>query len=595
MCGIAGVVGPSAQLADVDRMLDRTRHRGPDGRGVWSRPGIALGHLRLSIIDLSSGGAQPMIAADGRHTLVFNGEIYNYRELRAEIGDRYPFRTQSDTEVLLAAHVLWGEAAPQRLRGMFAYAVCDGSSVLLARDRLGIKPLYWTSVGDAVAFCSEIKGLLSVGQSPPLIDGTRVHAYLAHRQLDAGNGTLFAGIQAVEAGTMVRIALDGRRAAPRRYWTFPDFGDAPFGAPEIAQLREQLNETVALHLRSDVPIGFFVSGGVDSSSVACLARQSLGPDYAMHLFSAVETPDIRNEENRLIPLVQDAVRGQVHEFLLDGRGFLDDLPKVIEHHDEPLLDGSMYSHFALCRMARAAGLKVLLSGSGGDELFAGYSSHVTGLLASLLQQGRVIDWWRRCGRLAPQGSRWGLAVRSAQELAPVGLREHYKQRHAARLLDGLLATSQAEERFFRVKERDPFRSVFVANYRHWTVPPYLHYEDRNSMAFGLEARVPFYDHKLIEFVCRHRPEDFVQAQSKHLLREAVASVVPREVVYQKRKFGFAGAIGKLLRELDFVDQARAAQLARKFFARQTSELESGLFWRLLCLGIWRQKFFHADS
>lgn len=604
------MIGPDAQRYKVAQMLDRTKHRGPDGRGLWSAPNVVLGHLRLSIIDLSVRGSQPMVAVDGKHVLVFNGEVYNYRELRAEIGSRYPFSSESDTEVLLASHLVWGDAAVSRLRGMFAYALYDGSSVLLVRDHLGIKPLYWARVDDSLCFCSEIKGILALSNFERRVNISKVHPYLAHRQLDATTGTLFAGVEQVEAGTAVRITPDGQALNSFRYWEFPKFGEIPFGPTEVAALREQIQETVAYHLRSDVPIGFFVSGGLDSSTIACLSRQSLGPDYPMHLFSAVETADIRNEENRLIPAIQDAVGGRIHEFLLDGQGFLDELPRIIEYHDEPLLDGSMYSHFSLCRMAQAVGLKVLISGSGGDELFAGYSSHVTGLLASLLRQGRMTAWWRRCGQNAAGGSRAGVALRSLQELAPATIREMHKSAHAERLLNGLLPDVTSAEPFFKVKGEDPFRAAFLANYRLWTAPPYLHYEDRNSMAFGLEIRVPFYDHVLIDFVCQHRPEDFVQLRSKHLLREAVAPLVPHEVVYQQRKFGFAGAIGKLLRaepdriresfwsnvrELTFVDQSAAAKLAKKFWSGSISELESGLFWRLFCLGIWHRIYFGHSS
>ena len=520
MCGIAGLIGRRPDgLAVVNAMLDAIAHRGPDDRAV-SRPaaGVVFGHVRLSIIDLSSAGRQPMTGA-GEKQLIFNGEIYNYVELRRELGDSYDFRSRSDTEVILAAYDKWGARCVERLDGMFAFALWDARAraVLLARDRVGIKPLYVASAADGtVLFASEIKALLANGLVGAKVNADRLFDFLAVRMLDHTTQTMFVGVEQLAPGTTTWIdVMDGSRRR-RRYWRLPNVPEKerrPLSAGVVKEFRTLLDEVLEIHLRSDVPLGVFVSGGLDSSTIACLAARHYSKPADLHLVSArLVRP---TAENALVPEVQRATGGTLHERYQTASEFVADFAGVLFHHDEPFADASMYAHYDLCRTARRAGVTVLLSGNGGDEVLGGYHFYLFALLGHRLRRGRLGAWSRLARRMAQENgySFPRLLERSISYAMPQCLRDAGREWTARRspllrrefFKDGRL-------QFFRgYPGRDLFSEYVLNGLERYTLPGFLHYEDRNSMAFGVEVRVPFLDHRLLEFAAGLRPEALVGA------------------------------------------------------------------------------------
>ena len=605
MCGICGIVA-SREVAEseLQLQLEKLRHRGPDDDGIWVAGGVAFGHLRLSILDLSPAGHQPMIEPITGCTIVFNGEIYNYVELREQLSGRYTFRTHSDTEVILACYVVYGTSFLTYLRGMFALALFDPRSqeVLLARDRVGIKPLYYRQHHQGFYFASEMKALIGKPLGTPSINESKATEFLVARQLDTTTETLFQGIFQLAPGHYLRLNANGKILQEETFWQIPKSGDRPFEPRHRTELVGKMDETIRLHLRSDVPVGSFVSGGIDSSAVTCFALRHHPTDLPFHTYSAMLPGG--NPENELIPLVNNLPGVKKHEFVLDGKAFFDDLPRVIYQHDEPLLDGSMYSHYKLCELAHRDGLKVLLSGAGGDELFGGYLSHVSSYLGRLVKRNQWLKMLKSVRKISSH-SDYGLfflATKGIQEALPFDWRQRWKNQQFSRQFAHIKSPIQIQH--FYSRDPDPWQANLLNNYHSWTVPPYLHYEDRNSMAFGIEIRVPFYDHQLMEWVMQFDAGSLVNGSSKTLMRESFKGIVPQGILQQKGKYGFPSPIDQLLRNSaesralyfdlvpsnPFFKKNEAEHLGKDFFAGAG---DLGAFWRALSFSIWYKS--HNES
>ena len=411
MCGIAGIVVETpAELVSVgQRMLARLSHRGPDDFGWMSCRGrhtfrddgpqapsesdLILLHRRLSILDLSAAGRQPMASACGRYHISFNGEIYNYIELRDElIGHGHQFQTTTDTEVLLAAFQEWGVDALQRFVGMFAFAILDTERrrLLLARDFFGIKPLFYAITEQGMAFASEIKALLEVPGVGRTLNPQTAFWYLDCGLTDDGQETLIRGIQRLPAAHYAWIELDKPRSVtPQNYWRLDPNQriDCSFSEART-QLREMFLESVAMHLRSDVAVGTALSGGIDSSSIVMAARRLSGQDLQFHSFSFL-ADDPRMNEEAWIRIVARQSRAQVHEIRIQPDELVEELDDLILAQDEPFGSTSVYAQYRVFRQVRAAGVKVMLDGQGADEILAGYKSFLLPRLNSLLGAGQT--------------------------------------------------------------------------------------------------------------------------------------------------------------------------------------------------------------
>jgi asparagine synthase (glutamine-hydrolysing) len=565
MCGIAAVVAlPGANiapglLARFDRML---AHRGPDGSGIatYARDAVpsdpiaaevALVHRRLAIIDLDPRANQPMASPDGRFVLVFNGEIYNYVELRAQLARAgHAFRTTSDSEVLIAAFAQWGAAALGRFVGMFAFVMLDRQKreLFLARDPFGIKPLFWARGSDCIALASEIRPLLAVPGVRPAADAARTSLFLAAGHTDAGAATLFSGIRSLPAGTWATISLDAPAApAPVIYWQPHIAPQAHASAQAARDLRDLFLDSIKLHLRSDVPLGIALSGGLDSSSILAGARAVGGADVAIHTFSFVaEGSDV--DETPFIELAAQSAGAQCARVRIRPDEIVADIDALVATQGEPFGSLSIYAQHRVMRLAAANGIKVMLDGQGADELFAGYRPYLARRLSELMARLDLSGALRlmRAMRGLP-GVTAGLIAQAFEPAVPERLRAFARRLVGRPLLPpwidghwfaerGLLATGAPprwQARFLH--------EALVQSLTETVLPALLRYEDRNSMAFAIESRVPFLTTELAKFAYAQPAEHLVddRATSKAVLRKAMRGLVPDPILDRRDKIGFA--------------------------------------------------------
>jgi len=545
---------------------------------------VALGFRRLSILDLGPGGHQPMSTADGRWHIVFNGEIYNYVELRRELQALgRTFRTRSDTEVLLAAWAEWGPAALRRLVGMFAFAVLDlrDRRLTLARDFFAIKPLYWTAWADGLAFASEIKALLALPGVGRTVNPGRLYEYLRFGVADHGDETLFGAIRAVPGAHFLEFPLDRPgEAKPVRYWA-PDLrARSDLGPDEAARrLRELFLESVRLHLRSDVPVGAALSGGIDSSAIVAAMREVQGKSLDIHTFTYVADDPALSEE-RWADLAGRAAGATMHKTRPDPHELVADLDRLIDVQEEPFASTSIYAQHRVFRLAREAGIPVMLDGQGADELLGGYRFYLGVRMASLLRQGRLLEasrFLKHAGRLPGSAVRNVLFYTSAF-LAPLRLRP------ALMRLSGQGPAPRGLNRaWFAARGVRPGGPISFADARGlrgqlaWSLtgvglPELLRYEDRNSMAFSIESRVPFLTPAMAELVLS-LPEEYLIAAdgtTKSVFRRAMRGLVPDQVLDRRDKVGFVTTEQQWLEDLrPWVEETLGAG------AREVPALDAG--------------------
>jgi asparagine synthase (glutamine-hydrolysing) len=555
MCGICGQVrydGARADEAAVLRMRDRLRHRGPDDEGIWTVAfdggGVSLGHTRLSILDLSSAGRQPMHDSTGRYCIVYNGEVYNYVELRKELEKGgSAFRTQTDTEVVLAGYAAWGPSCLERFVGMFSLAVWDSREQRLfcARDRLGIKPFYYFIGGGCFWFASEIKALLESGAPPARPDENLVYDYLSFCLIDHSARTFFDGVSQLEPGTSAYFSRGGFSA--KRYWSF-DSAPARKAGDEVEQFRELFYDSVKLRLRSDVPVGILLSGGLDSSSISRAAADALSPDKPLTFSSTLKGGGV--DETQYSDSVARHIGARNTLLQPSGGAFWDELDAMLYAQDEPVHAADIYANWCMMRAVSGQGIKVLLNGQGGDELFGGYGWYVKNLLSSHLLHGNIAAFVRELRALKKKfsvtmtASYASILANVAEALLPARIKRPLKQE-----LAGMAAISKPP--FLRAGRGRDIGNIGLVNATrfekktkndilYFNVPHYLHYEDRNSMHFSIEERVPFLDHRLVEWASR-LPLDFKirNGVTKYIVRRAFQGKLPDIVVNRTDKRGLS--------------------------------------------------------
>jgi asparagine synthase (glutamine-hydrolysing) len=573
VCGIAGIVqddhtGLDAAL--LQSLCYTLRHRGPDDVGFlgWNgtssvqvslRPDAvqgswtALVHRRLAILDLGETGWQPMSTPDGRYHIVFNGEIYNYLELRAELeGVGYMFRSHSDTEVLLIAYAHWGYQALTRLVGMFAFVILDtrARTLCLARDFFGIKPLYYTYGPHSFTFASEIKALLELPWVSRGVHPQRLYDYLRFGLTDHGEDTLFADIRQIPAAHYLEIPVDcPRRGRLMRYWQVDLRQHLDISFEDAAvRLRDLFLENVKLHLRSDVPVGAALSGGIDSSAIVLAMRYLQGRHLELHTFSYIADEAGLNEEG-WVDMVSQAGQSVAHKVHLDPQATAAGLDRLIALQDEPFGSTSIYAQMQVFRLAQEAGVKVMLDGQGADELFGGYRPHLAARLASLLRQGQWGEARRflaQAARLPGAGHRMllsralGVLACAGQYAAPRWILAKYL--FPPWLNAAWFASHGVVSRpIWHAQEREVLREHLFQALVDNSLPMLLRYEDRNSMAFSIESRTPFLTPALVNFVFS-LPEDYIIAAdgtSKAVFRRAMRGLVPDPILDRRDKIGFA--------------------------------------------------------
>ena len=579
MCGILGGWWhrPPFDLAlRMQRGNEALRHRGPNDSGIetseQSGGRLALGHTRLSILDLSPAGHQPRRSADGRYWLTFNGEIYNYRELRAELAAQgHAFESDSDTEVLLCAWQSWGEAALPRLTGMFSFVVFDrlAQTLTCVVDPFGIKPLFWCADEAGLRFASEPAALQAIEAGGPRLDWQVAYDYLAHGVYDSSSMTFTRGVRRLQPGQLLCWQLGGKTApVPRTWW------QAPIAAPRrirfddaAAQLRELFLDSVRLHLRSDVPLGAALSGGLDSSAIVCAMRH-LEPDLPIHTVSFIAEGSPQSEE-AWVDQINQHVGAVSHKVVVQPGELVSQLDDLIQAQGEPFGSTSIYAQYRVFRAAREHGLTVMLEGQGADEVLAGYQGYPAFRMRSLIETGRIpqavsfMQAWRRWpGREAAPMLRHTASLFMPDE-AYHALRARFGRTpsdpawlHGARLTDAGVRRSYPRP---QPMPPAPGRRVIQELARalgQRGLPALLRQGDRNAMRFSVENRVPFLTRDLADFLLS-LPEEYLispQGQTKHILRTALRGLVPDAVLARRDKIGLVTPEQQWLRE--FAPQAR---------------------------------------
>lgn len=621
MCGIAGAINLRGQtVPDLERRLEvmgeLIAHRGPDDHGTWAHPHghVGFAHRRLSIFDPSPAGHQPMGDAAGR-MVTFNGEIYNWPEIRAELGGG-DWRTQTDTEVLLRAHARWGSGAIDRLRGMFAYGLWDerGDELLLVRDRFGVKPLYYAQVGDVLYFASEAKALL------PFLPAIRTDReglmdYLAFQFCLAGK-TLFEGVRELQPGHRLRVRNGA--VSVERYWEV--YYDLDWSHREQwfeERVEALLHDSVRLHLRSDVPVGAYLSGGLDSSAVAGIA--SIYGEGATKAFTGrfLEGPEY--DESRYARIVADERGLDLRVVDIAAGDFVREIERVIYHLDFPVAGPGSFPQFMVSEAA-ARDVKVILGGQGGDEVFGGYTRYLIAYFEQCIKA--AIDGTADSGNfvvtyesIIPQLQSLRNYKPLLQEFWREGLFEDLDRRYFR-----LINRAPHVERLVRIEgDYDPFhafadvfngRNVGHESYfdkmTHFDfktlLPALLQVEDRVSMAHGLESRVPLLDHPLVELAATV-PADvkFPGGELKHLFKRATRAAVPEPIARRKDKMGFPvplvewakGPARDYVRDVFHTDRELFDN--RAVLDALEGEAKFGrTFWGLLSLELWQQRFHDRE-
>ena len=558
MCGIAGyIVSAKSPQADLNHALSLIAHRGPDGQGIWSEEtsqggSVALGHRRLSIIDLSDSASQPMQDITGRFVITYNGEVYNYLEVRAELaalGAR--FATASDTEVILEAYKAWGAECLSRLNGMFSFALYDrpAGRLFCARDRFGEKPFLYAAKPGFFAFASEYKALLSLPGVGAEIDEIRL-IQAAHNQstgLDSDRQTVFRAINQLLPGEALELDVGAMSARTWRYYSpvAPTVREDARAEDVFAEFRELLIDAVRIRMRSDVEVGSCLSGGLDSSAIVCIARHLLGDGAPYHTFTGRFPGTEADEWSYAQTVVADAdVVNHCVEPTVDG--FIDELPQFVWHNELPVGSSSQYAQWCVFRLAKQQGVTVLLDGQGSDELLGGYEQYFADYVATLAERGER-------GRLAEElpriRERYPLALappaRGMRDRLPLAIRHSLANRmgKGSSLLYGLrLDVARAVSRESARPEMPGFHrlgGVLAQDSFGRYLTTLLRYGDRNSMAHSREVRLPFCEHRLAEFAFALPPHLLMgDVQTKRLLRESMRGLLPEAIRTRWNKQGF---------------------------------------------------------
>ena len=633
MCGLVGLL--TNQLSKIEStgrlslMLNTIRHRGPDGEGVFFDAGqsVALGHRRLAIID-PEHGKQPMTTQDGQLTVVFNGAIYNYLELRRElIAKGHPIHAYSDTEVLLYAYREWGEACVDRFLGMFAFAIWDKAKnrLFCARDRVGIKPFYYYFDGEALIFASEIKAILASGLVKAESNPAGLQDYLTF-QFCLDDKTLFNGIKKLEPGycLVAQLGQEKLSVTTRQFWDVNyDIDDTHNEKWFIDNLASLIEDSTRMHLRADVPLGAHLSGGLDSSAIVCLAADLLKGER-IKTFTGAFSEGPQFDETGYAKSVAAFADTDYHEIYIPGSELSDVLPRLMYYMDEPLAGPGVIPQYYVSKLA-AQHVKVVLGGQGGDELFIGYARYLVAYLEKCLS-GTIFETAHQnpyavtLESIVPNLSLLKTYKPMLQGFWRKGLFDSPDQRYfklidrsegISRLFsDGVFEGGYSPfESFQKIFNRDGLHSM-INRMTHFdlkgSLPALLHVEDRTSMAASIESRVPLLDHRIVEFMAHIPPNiKFSGGRMKHLFKEAVRNKVPAQIFERKDKMGFPtpltqwtnGVAKDFVRDILLSDRVRQRGIYNiaAIEGALKSEHEFGrVVWGLLCLELWHRIYIDGD-
>ena len=627
MCGIFGILSNKHTYSSLNfekllkSVAQALSHRGPDHFAfetldIYSsfnreRSSLSLGHTRLSIIDLSDGGHQPMSSVDGRFTIVFNGEIYNYKELRTELSSLgYHFLTESDTEVLLYAWVEWQSNSLRRLVGMFAFAVYDKSDakITLVRDGFGIKPLYYWSDKNSFCFGSELCAITDLVPNKVMPNWHVINNYLSLGRVDRGEDTFFDGVRHLLPGHFLEIDLNCHSSITPTKWWHPNFSeDSKITFNEAKDiLREKFLANVKLQLRSDVPLGASLSGGIDSSAVVCAMRY-LEPNSDIRTFSYVPTGSSKNEE-KWVDIVNEHVGAKAYKIDVKKTDIFNDFETLIKIQGEPFGSPSIYAQYRVFKEIAKAGVVVNLDGQGADELLAGYFGYPHARFESLIAKRDILKILRLYNGLGQTFGKY--PTKEFIQALFRDISEYFVAKRTVRFQNSYLKkefSAQFAQKSTRVKRShnhralSSFLSEAVTGQRG--LVHLLRYEDRNSMSHSIESRVPFLTIDMAEFLLS-LPENFLlsdEGVTKYIFREAMRGIVPDEILDRKDKIGFEtpdnqwllaekNTITKWLKQFDqipILDSSKALLFYESLCNGKNQDFLG--FWRLLNFYKWYEQ------
>lgn len=588
MCGISGIYNIDGTPVDkeaIEAMCRMLSHRGPDDDGLWLNGSIGFGHKRLSIIDLTEKAHQPMIDTERKLCITYNGEIYNYIELMDELKSKgYHFRSRSDTEVILYSYSEWGVDCVEKFNGMWSFALWDGERKILfcSRDRFGKKPFYYYFDGKTFVFASEIKGILAAKDSCRKPNEPYIQRFLERGIIDDGEETFFDNIKSLPPSHS--LTIESSELKTWRYWDFIEEEvrkKYDYKNPEES-FRELFKDSVNLRLRSDVPVGTCLSGGLDSSSIVTMASSML--PHPVCTFSSIYDDKDCNESN-FIDLVNKTCKTNAYFIKPKEDDLFKLLPKMVWHQDEPNSAPGIFSQWHVMQVAKPH-VKVLLDGQGGDELLGGYfyffPAYLTSLFKNKKEEGKLA-----CARILKQ-HRSKIEKLTGQSLKPL-FAELMRKLFIPRFFDNLFRLPPHNNK----KKNSPFMPEFeerikgknierelprwfeddLSNALYWaltreSIPSLLHYEDRNSMAFSLEARTPFLDYRLVEFsLGLPYSEKIWEENTKYIMRKALKDILPPEITWRRDKKGYPTPVARWFRDSQ-KEQVKSILFSESFKSRK---------------------------
>lgn len=618
MCAIAGIINLNKKPVnknDLEKMIKIVKYRGPDDEGYFLDNNIGLGHCRLSILDLSRAGHQPMANEDKTLWIVYNGEIYNYLELRKELENLgYRFKSNTDTEVILYSYQEWGMECLHKFNGMWAFAIWDKKKKMLfcSRDRFGIKPFYYFYNKNIFAFSSEIKQLLTLKDICRSPNDNIIYDYLVFGLENHTEETFFKNIKQLLGGCSITINLATKNQMPeikRWYLFFEQSDNIDFfqeSKRNFEHFYELLEDSIRLRLRSDVPIGSCLSGGLDSSTIVCLANKILKNYgvYQQEVFTSCFKQKNIDERKYAEKIIKKT--GCVKNLIFpDLKTLENELDNLVWHQEEPFGGLSIFSQWCVMKAAKQKGIKVLLDGQGGDELLLGYERYYVYFLKELLKQIKFHDFLYE-SFLISNNSRL-----SYKQLIKYFVYFSFPKIRLNRLLNQ--ANKILNKDFSQLYRKRKILAKEFINIKNladlqkkeilfFQLPHLLRYEDRNSMAFSIEARVPFLDYRLIEFVYKLPPEYKIKnGWTKYILRKSMGNILPDSIRWRKRKIGFEvpqkmwiemlkTQIKEMIFQNDFLKKYINTEQTLKQI--ELNKISIKYLWRIYNLGLWIQKFVH---
>jgi len=555
MCGFASIIalhGGKVNVSHLKNMSRVIRHRGPNSDGIYIDDSVGLAFRRLSIQDLSKAGSQPMKSSDNRYVVVFNGEIYNYIELREElIKIGFQFHSGSDTEVLLNAFIAWGWDCLQKLNGMWAFLIYDTKlqKIYGSRDRFGVKPLYIYRSERNILFGSEIKAIRASQLCKTDVNWVAASQFLIEERLDETEKTFFKGIESIPPGSFIEVDLKGN-VEVKKFWKLDELEGTQCSDP-VETYRELFEDAVRLRLRADVPQGVFLSGGLDSTSIICeVARlkNDVGGNEPIKAFSFIHS---EFDESSYISETVEDTNCQLNRVTTDATQLWGSLESALWHHDEPLHSLTALIGFNLAKLAASHGTTVILNGQGADETCAGYPSYFRNYWYTLMRSGNFLKAWQQIGGYANtfEESQFGLFSQTFKALiqSQFSRSDFYRKisgvRHQKMIRNHRWFTSDFVDHLpceDEGRHRLDLESNLIAATEISPLPLYLRVEDRNSMAHGIEVRLPFLDYRLVSFLFSQVSSEMKMngCWNKYLMREAMKGKIPELVRKRKDKMGF---------------------------------------------------------